>query len=610
VAGAVKSTVEHIAKRQVALEQQRAICARLYGGMTPGSAYGVTTDRLQIVHPSLTGRLTYNVIAIVVDSLVSKITKSKVRPMFLTQGGDYRIQRRAKKLSQFADGIFYETKFDMLAPTVFRDSCVLADGLVHVFEDLATHRVAIERVLAGELYVDEVDGFYGFPTQMHRAKQVDREKLLEAFGDDPEAVKAIKACSPGTNLGAGYQSVADAIGVIESWHLPSSPDAKDGLHVIVCDKGPLFREPWTKMRFPFARLPWKPRIYGWHSAGLAEDLIGTQVEMNHLLYAMQRSFRAMGGFKIAVENGTVPDTHFNDKIGAILHVPKGSMMPQYLTPPALNPQYFEHFERVKSRAFEIARLSQMAATGQASTGLDASGEARRVQHDIEGEGFQYTGHVYEQFHLDVIALVIDVVRDIFMREKSYKLKAPVGSASLPGQRFLRTIDWKQVNLPEDEYVLKSYPVSALPTTPQGRLATVTDLARAGYIDQPTARKLMDFPDLSQVQTLLGAAEDWIVSTLDKIIEDGEYDPPDPLMNLAMAEQLVMQEIALGSANKMEPEKIEDLRTWLQQVQGLKAKAALASAPPVGAMPPGQGAVPEAAPTSPLLPPAGVMPAAA
>src|SRR5690242_9205946 len=72
--GAILGTVEHIRQQQSALRQQRAICARLYGGLAPASAYGATSaSRLQLIHPSASGRLVYNLSAIVTDSLVSKV---------------------------------------------------------------------------------------------------------------------------------------------------------------------------------------------------------------------------------------------------------------------------------------------------------------------------------------------------------------------------------------------------------------------------------------------------------------------------------------------------------------------------------------------------------
>ena len=604
VTGAIKAVLRHMQQTQSSLEQQRNICVRLYGGLVPGMHYGSQLDRTQTIHPSVAGRLTYNLTAIVVDSLMSKITKNRVRPYFLTQGGNYRMQRRAKKLSQFAEGLFYETRFDELAPVIFRDGAVMGDGLVHVYEDPTSERVVIERVMPYELYVDMIDGMYGEPQQMHRVKNIDRQKVLAAFGEHGDNEKTILACNPsGTEFtGTPYQFVTDSIAVAESWHLPSGPGAKDGRHVISIDSGVLVDEPWEKDYFPFAKFSWKPRIYGWHGSSLVEELIGTQVEMNYLLHMMQRAFRMMAGFKIVVENGTIPDGHFNDKLGTILHLPKGGQMPQYISPTALNPQYFDHFERIKARGFEIARLSQMSAVGMKPAGLD-SGEAQRVYHDIESEGFQYVGHAYEQFHLDVIALAIDVVRDIYTRKgDGYKLRAPVASYSMPGNRFLREMNWSEVNMKEDEYVLRAYPTSALPSTPAGKLAQVNDLARAGYIDEATARKLMDFPDLTQVQTLLGAAEDWVMKCLDAIIEDDKFIAPSPLMNLQLAETLCVQEIALGSATDMEEDKLGELERWLSQVKFLQGKGATAA--PMAAQPgqvassAGVGVVPDMGATGP------------
>lgn len=581
---AILATVQHIKNTQTSMEMQRSVCTRLYGGSTPGTAYGINLDRMQLIHPSLTGRLTYNICAIVVDSMLNKITKNKVRPMFLTEGGSYRQQRRAKRLTQFAEGIFYETKFDTaVAPRVAKDAYVVGDGFIHVYPDWATKRVRIERTMASELFVDTIDGFYGEPCQMTRAKNIDRQKVLESFGrkedgkPDRAAIEAINRCkNTGKELfGSTYQFVDDGIAVFESWHLPTTPDSGDGLHTICIDGYELFREEWKKAYFPFVKVPWKDRMYGWHGGSLVEELIGTQVEMNYLLNMMQRAFRMMAAFKIVTETGTVPDAHFNDKLGTIIKIPKGAMTPQYLTPPAINPQFFEHFERIKSRGFEIARISQLSATGLKPAGLD-SGEAQRVYHDIESEGLQVPGHIYEQMHLDVIRLAIDVVRDIFAEKKSYKIKAPVSSSGLPGLKFLKEIDWKDVQMEDDEYVLRAYPMSALPSTPAGRLATINDLARGGFIDGPTARKLMDFPDLSQVETLLGSAENWVMKCLDKAIEDAEFDPPDELMNLQLAETLCVQEISAGEAAGLEDDNLSVLRDWLQQVKYLQGKAATAA----------------------------------
>jgi len=635
VPGALMSTLQHIRRDQVSLENENRILSRLYGGRVPSSVFGTPHHAIRGMHPSLSGRLTYNLMAIVMDTLVSKITKENLSTQFITQGGNYRQQRRAKKLTQFADGIRYETKMDDLAPDIFRDGLLSPVGVAHTFADPQTGRVKTERVMSAELFVDYQDGFYGNPTQIHRARMADRDRLLEAWGwVSPEVRKAIENNHDTGPFGGEFQSLSDQIAVGESWHLPSGLEedgktpTKDGKHIVYisnCILNPEDQREWNKMRFPFSVFRWKQDTEGWHGIPLGRDLIGSQVEMNHLLIMFQRAFRMQAAFRVWVETGTVPDQHFQDKIGTILHGPKGSQPPQFLTPPALNEQYFRHFDAIKNRAFEAARLSQLSAFGQKPAGLD-SGEAQRVFHDIEAEGFSFPQKLYEDFNLDVTSLQVDTVRDIFLEEKKYRLRAPVQSSTLPGQRFLRSLDWRAVQLDEDEYILKGYSTSSLPSTPAGRLATIQDMMRAGLLDPDTGRRLLNFPDLAAVQTLLGAAEDWIMSCLDDIIDNGEQrkltSRPDPYMNLKMAETLGIQEYSLGAANGMEEEKLELLRAWVGEVQRLQSaaqQAALAqqvgaaqaiqaaTAPPVapganGTAPMGVGAPPQ---TSAMLPAKGM-----
>lgn len=118
------------------------------------------------------------------------------------------------------------------------------------------------------------------------------------------------------------------------------------------------------------------------------------------------------------------------------------------------------------------------------------------------------------------------------------------------------------------------------------------MAQAGYIDQQTAVKLLDFPDLQSVENLLAAMENWIQQQMDSIVDDGKYIGPDSLMDLTMARRLGTMEYALGAASKLEPAKLQQLRTWIAQVDDLVKKA---TQPPPAA----PGVVPAQAPGVPL-----------
>lgn len=140
---------------------------------------------------------------------------------------------------------------------------------------------------------------------------------------------------------------------------------------------------------------------------------------------------------------------------------------------------------------------------------------------------------------------------------------------------------------------------------------ITEMVQSGMITIKEGRRLLDYPDLDQVEKLANASEERIFQILDKIVEDGEYTPPDPFMDLQLANELVVQYYNLYVSAKLEEERAEMLRTFHTQIQDMM-QAAQPPAPP--GMPPGAPgappqASPEALPVSPLVPNA-VMPGAA
>jgi hypothetical protein len=215
---------------------------------------------------------------------------------------------------------------------------------------------------------------------------------------------------------------------------------------------------------------------------------------------------------------------------------------------------------------------------------------------VEEQGFAYTSRTYEQFHLDVATLAIEAAKEIFEQEGKYKVKADVSSKTLPGRKFLQEIDWKDIELSEEEYIQKAFPISSLPSTPAGRIQTITELSSAGWIDQTTAMKLLDFPDLASVENLMIAQENWITSCLDSIVDKGKYKAPDPMMDLAMADKLARQEYALGAAMELEPKKLDMLLTFVERIKELAAPPPAPEAPPQEAPPPQpMTSAPQAAP---------------
>lgn len=567
-------------------QTQYQISTRLYGNLSLMGVNGLSYSKIASVQNTAKDRVTYNIVSSVGETIISKMVKNKPRPLFLTSGGNYKLQRKAKKLQKFTDGIFYENHAYEMGPEALRDAYVMGDGLIHVFD--LHGRVKWERVLASELYVDAIEAFYGDPRQLHWVRNIDKEVLAEMF---PEHKKQIMTASPAkTDLTNAYRSVSDQVTVVESWHLPSGPEASDGLHVIVIEDVELHREKWEKPYFPFARMPYVTRMYGYWAQGGPERLQSIQNELNKLLWVKQRTMHLAGTFKIWLKNGSkISKEHLNNDIGAII---TGDEQPVYLVPPMYPQELEQSINRYIQFGYEQEGVSQLSANSQKPAGLN-SGKALREYNDIESDRFMYLGQTYENFFLDLAKLSIDVAKGIYEREGKFEV-------TVPGKKFIETIDWSEVDLEDDEYYMKVFPTSSLPQEPAGRLQTIQEYVQAGFINPRTARRLLNFPDLEQVEDLQDSQEDYMHKVFDKIIDgDGSmdtYTAPNPDDDLVLAEELALEYLSQGKLNGLEDEKLELIRTFLSQVKMLAQKAMPPMPAPVGL----PQAVPQAPPVSDMI----------
>ena len=590
VADSIANILVTLKDNQNKLEAQRHASAKLYGNIPLYGTLGITSGKGTATMPVVRDRLTYNVVQSCVDTVTAKIAKNKPKPLFLTNGGNYKLQRKAKKLNQFVDGIFFDNQVHrVLSPLIFRDSAVLGDGIVHAYDWFG--QVKFERVLASEILVDEIEAIYGYPRQLHRCKNIDRDQLIQMFPKHEAKIKVAQASMVENNT---IPHVSDQITVCESWHLRSSPDATDGRRVMVmtgCKLTDDKDEEWDEDYFPFAKLPWCPRLYGFWAQGGVEQIQNIQLEINKLLWVIQRSMHLMGSFKIAVKTGSkVVPAHLNNDIAAIWNY-TGDVPPQYMIPPIVQPEIYAHLATLKAAAYEQFGISQLSASSKKPDGLD-SGKALREFNDIESERFMITGQNYESYHLDLSKLGVCTARRI-AKYNNGSVKSRV-----PGSKFLETIDWKEIDLQEDQYVMQTFPISSLPSDPAGRLATIQEYAQAGYLDPRTARKLADFPDLQQVETLANAVEERILDYLDAIVDEGKYTPPDPFMDLALAKQLALQYYNQFVTQELEEDKLEMLIQFMNQIDGLM-QAAQPPAPPMDQAAPQAVAAPP--PVSEMIP---------
>lgn len=536
-------------------------------------------------------RVTMNVVQSMIDTVVSKITKNKPLPKFLTSGGDWSMQRKAMKLSKFVEGQFYKMGFYDISAVAFLHACIFGTAAIKIFRQ--GKDIKAEHVLIDEIITDDNESIYGTPRQLHQKKWIHRDVLKQVFPDSAGFIDMVgtEDTNQYYNYSPEYSSKNDMIMVVESWHLPSGPEAKDGKHVISIANCVLSEEEYKKDHFPFVFLRWSLRPVGFFGQGIAEQLQGLQLEINKILRTIQVSMHLVSVPKIFVEaSSKIVTAHLNNKIGGII---KYSGQPP--TPGQLGQipgELFSHLDRLYTRCYEVVGISQLAATAAKPAGLN-SGKALRVYSDIESERFLTVGVRYQQMFLDAAKQIIELAKEIHEEEGNF-------SVNVSGKKFMESIKWSEVQLDEDSYIMQVFPTSALSASPAGRLQEVQELLQAGFISKEDGLKLLDFPDLEGMYNLETAPTVDIEWQIEKMIEKGEYQAPEPYQNLNLGIQKMQKAYLMFRMQTAPEERLELLRRWMDDAQAMldASQEALAPAPMQSPLPP---ALPERPETSDLLP---------
>lgn len=570
--------------------------SRLYGAASATNVIGAAVNRTTNSTP-MTGRVCFNLCQSVGDTLVSKIAKNKVTPTFVTSGGVWKMQRKAEKLSKFTDGTFYENKAHKLQVMQFLDSFIWGDGFIHVYPDYEAGKARAERALPHEFVLDMVESTVAKPMQLHRLKMLDRDVCKEIFcpedtKEDKElAAKIDMIMPPNYTETGGLATAADLINVTESWHLRSGPNATDGLHVIAAGDVILYKEVWEKDYFPFVRFTYSRRPIGYYGQGGCERLSPLQLAVNREMILQDRSSWMMGSFKILLENGSkVVSQHLNNDVGTIIHYT--GTPPQYVTPPSVDANKQALIDSYIAKGYQQEGVSQLSAASLKPMGVN-SGKGLRTMTNIEDDRFLWTQQDLEENGLELARQLIEAAKDIYKRKKTYK-------STFVGTRFIETIDWKDIQLEADEYVMKAFPVNSLSDDPSERFDQIQEYMQAGMLSPRAGRKLMSMPDVEMSDALANATEDLLCKVLEEMLDsegtDDDYTPPEPYWDLQLAQQMTLEYLNYAELHNAPEANIQLLRDFLQQVQELIPPPP-APMPTPGATPP---ANPTATPTSPLL----------
>lgn len=97
-------SASYLKEKQQYRYRQSNLYSRLYSNMPLFGFVGSNLNKMSINSQLPSDRSTCNVILSCVDTLHSRITQSRPKPVFLTDGADYKQRNLAKQLNTFING--------------------------------------------------------------------------------------------------------------------------------------------------------------------------------------------------------------------------------------------------------------------------------------------------------------------------------------------------------------------------------------------------------------------------------------------------------------------------------------------------------------------------
>jgi hypothetical protein len=535
-------------------------------GWTPGAT---TLSRKGKASHFLSGekRLYMNPAANCVHTLAARIASQKIKPRHLTStsGPDaWGMKQIAKKLDQAVQGEWYRGDVYRRSTPVFYDGGVVGLGAMKVWPDPVRRRVRYERVFPGLLDVDEAACQTSEPRTMFQVGYYPAEVLAERF---PKSKKAIynnvgKISLSDTPKEPGALKITDIVETGESWHLPSGPDATDGRHVICVDGADMLDEPWTVERFPFAFFRWAIPLLGFFPQGLVEDQEPMQGQLNKLLRRIQEAMHLYSVPVTFFEEGSINPADMKNVPGTMVKVQRGAQMkPHTEMPPSVSGEVFRMVDNLYQKIFEGTGVSMMSAASMKPAGIE-SGIALRTLQDTETGRHALLAQEWEAFFIQLSHLTVDACKQLdAVLEGGYNSRHIVKGG-------FEDISWGDIDMDRDAYELQCFPSSYLPHTPAGRMATVEDMLKAGFVERGQALALLDMPDLEQFTSLETAALEDIDRQISDMLVDGKAAAPEPFMDLEMGLARVTSALLRARNDGAPAERQKLLQDWIEQAMEL------------------------------------------
>lgn len=550
-------------------------------------------------------RLRYNLISSACDTGASLILQNRTVPICVTTDGDFALSRVAEQWTRAIQGQFYQLNVFDLAADVGQDALQTGTGFVLGYVERAADgrpHPRLERILPNEILVDSVDGLYREPRSIYRQKLISREQLKTLY--PKHAAKIMTSGGPSernyTDFFIRRDNKADFVRVFECWHLPSGRGKRDGRHVICTDNVDLVDEAYERDIFPVIAYRYIERRLGYWGLGLAERVMPAQMCLSEIQQSKRNMQRLCSNAYWMVERNS--HVEWED----LTNMP-GQMLEYDVTPPQLvvfegTPADLSQEEaQIKAEVWEQEGFASSVSGGEVNKGL-SSARAVRAADDVASRRHVMPTRLYEQLYMQMTRLIADLNDQCAEIDPGYTVTGRYRSGK---KSWIKETLWVDLKIPENAAQINVFPISALPTTPQGLWSALEEMTQAGMVGKSQAMELMQMPDVSAFEDLENSNLDLTKYQIDRML-DGIDELPAPYQNIEESAHLVNQCLLVAMRQNAPDEILALFDAYLAHCKNLTAPAPVAMGPAPAALDPAAAAAAQLA-AQPMPPPGPMAP---
>ncbi len=521
-----------------------------------------------------------NIIKSAIDTHVSKISQTKVRPFFNPIVGTFRTRKVCRQAQVYFDEFFecedvYRKAIECLRiADIFECSAMWIDD----------ESKCVVRVAPWEYIYDPAELNFGQITRCYLIrKQFPLYYLKDKLKGDP--AKWLE------------EDPSRKVEYVIYWNLQD----KKKYHIVNAQI--IETRDIDYDCAPFAILWPEMPIRGNNSVAMADTLYTIQNQIDVLAERIHLAIELSPANSIWVPEGSeVKPSMISNEIGAVypyrpLPGQTGSSV-TIATPPAIDSQYLQMLEFWIRTGYEITGISQLSAQAKKPSGLN-SGVALQTVEDVESERHNPALQSYIRFLMDIAKLCIEVF--------------PKGEEILPKKKGRADIKWADIKRERDSFSIQFSASSSLSKDPATKMEQIEKLIGMKIINPALAAELLEFPDLESAYSIMCSSYDYCQRIIERAVEDDviEYYEVVDLQQLFSETVNTLMRI---DANEEKPETMQRLVKLLEHIKNqIDQVDASVAPPPLAPQAPPKELVPPVAPgpTGPLPvapgPPPGMVP---